>query len=146
MYKYMVIAAIMVLSACSHQQVKQSASSIKSGDYEVFFDVGSDALDASSQQTLRAVAHVVTRSMPKKILINGNADRTGSLQHNKELSLKRAESVANFLENRGVSRDIMDVRAYGASAAWNDKKEEDADVDYRTVKIILLKYNKIEYR
>lgn len=146
MHKYIIILTLAVISSCSHQYMQQSANSINSGDYEVFFDVGSDALDASSQQTLRAVAHVVTRSQPKKILINGNADRSGTLQHNKELSLKRAESVANFLENRGVSRDIMDIRAYGSSAAWNDKKEGDADVSYRTVKIVLLKYNKIEYR
>jgi outer membrane protein OmpA-like peptidoglycan-associated protein len=142
MYKYIVFVAMVILSSCTYQPARLSAD----GGYEVFFDADSDNLDEASKKILRAVAHVSTRAIPKKILINGNADRSGSLQHNKELSLRRAQRVAGFLENRGISPDIMDIRSYGASVAWNDKLSEDSNRQHRNVKIILLKYNKIEYR
>lgn len=146
MYKYALAGFLFLISGCTYHTVDKSLNIDNDGGYEIFFANNSYDLDESSKTTLRAVSHVIAKNSPKKIIIKGNADRSGSLQHNKGLSMKRAEAVAKFLEDRGVNKKLMDIRAYGASAAWTEKAEDEKDRKYRSVKVMLLKTNTIEYR
>lgn len=114
--------------------------------YEIFFQLGHAELDKLARQMLLKTAMNATKIMPRKILINGNTDRSGTLQGNAELATKRANAVAKFLMNKGVPENILDIRSYGESAAWIDQVPEDKDERYRSVKIIFLKDNKIHYR
>jgi len=48
--------------------------------------------------------------------ITGHADPTGSPEYNVLISLRRAESVARYLENKGISPERMSVRGLGEAA------------------------------
>ena len=53
------------------------------------------------------------RSPNFSLLVRGHADRTGAAEANMALSLRRAEATRDFLISRGISRDRIEVVAYG---------------------------------
>jgi outer membrane protein OmpA-like peptidoglycan-associated protein len=52
---------------------------------------------------------------PQHVTVEGFTDDRGSAQHNKDLSQRRAETVANYLERRGVPKDQITVKGLGSS-------------------------------
>ena len=51
-----------------------------------------------------------------KVYIVGHTDDTGSLEHNLQLSQKRAESVVKALESRGVSASRLAAKGLASFA------------------------------
>ena len=47
------------------------------------------------------------------IIVNGHADRLGSVQYNQKLSEKRAEAVRAYLVSRGVAADKVETLGFG---------------------------------
>ena len=82
---------------------------------EVLFDYNSTGLRSASRTTLREMAEVFDRYDDTRIRIEGHADSTGSSAYNERLSEKRASSVANYLENLGVSDARLDTLGFGES-------------------------------
>ncbi|MEM5386320.1 OmpA family protein [Paraburkholderia phymatum] len=50
------------------------------------------------------------------VTLTGYTDRFGSVEHNRDLSARRAQSVADGLKRRGVSAARFDVRGAGSTA------------------------------
>jgi OmpA-OmpF porin, OOP family len=79
------------------------------------FETGSANLTSAA----RAQAHVFAQSLLRPQLlalrfqIEGHTDSVGSRQSNVVLSQRRAQSVADFLVNAGVTRERLIVRGYG---------------------------------
>ena len=48
-----------------------------------------------------------------KIEISGHTDNIGTNEYNRELSLKRAQEVVNYLIKTGVDSERMVARGYG---------------------------------
>jgi outer membrane protein OmpA-like peptidoglycan-associated protein len=69
---------------------------------DVLFDVDSATLDASGRDTLEDVAGVLKEYDKTAVVVQGHTDSTGNEEHNQTLSERRADSVRNYLENRGV--------------------------------------------
>lgn len=88
--------------------------------YVVLFEPGSDRLDAVGLNVATRVSRAAMIREPTRINVIGYADSTGSAGLNEALSLQRAENVAAALERAGVSPDLIDVQARGASAAAAD--------------------------
>ncbi|HTG98503.1 MAG TPA: OmpA family protein [Burkholderiales bacterium] len=60
------------------------------------------------------------------IIVNGHADRLGSVQYNQKLSEKRAEAVRAYLVSRGVAADKVETLGFGKTLpvkACPDQKE-----------------------
>src|SRR5687767_11664461 len=47
------------------------------------------------------------------IIVNGHADRLGSVQYNQKLSEKRAEAVRAYLVSKGVTTDKVETLGFG---------------------------------
>jgi len=73
----------------------------------------------------------------KSANINGYADSTGNPSYNVDLSKRRAQAVADYLEKDGVPADKLTVKGYGATdfVATNDTAEGRAQ--NRRVEIVL---------
>ena len=73
----------------------------------------------------------------KKAEINGYTDSTGSADYNIDLSQRRAQAVASYLESKGVKAKNLTVKGYGATnfVATNDTAEGRAQ--NRRVDIVL---------
>lgn len=70
---------------------------------EVSFDVDRADIKPAFVPTLDKVANILQEYNQSTIDIIGHTDSSGSDDYNLELSLRRAESVANYLASRGVA-------------------------------------------
>lgn len=82
---------------------------------EILFDFDSASLRSSSRDELREMADVFDRYGDTTIVVAGHTDSTGSSTYNQRLSNRRANAVANYLEDLGVSGSRLDAVGYGES-------------------------------
>ncbi len=79
----------------------------------VNFATGSARLTPASHAILDEVAASLVANSDVRIEVAGHTDITGRRTTNIELSLRRAESVRQYLGRRGVALDRMVARGYG---------------------------------
>ncbi|GAV19586.1 hypothetical protein MMIC_P0534 [Mariprofundus micogutta] len=89
---------------------------------EVSFDYNSSQLKPAFHNTLDKVADILSRYPRTTIKVTGHTDSRGSAEYNQQLSVKRAQSVAWYLADRGVSsnRVIADGRGESQPRATNE--------------------------
>lgn len=81
--------------------------------YGIHFDVDKANLKADSAETLDAIRKLLEENADLKLYVVGHTDDTGSLQHNLELSRRRAKAVVTELVNKyGIATDR--VSSFGA--------------------------------
>ncbi|WP_447528632.1 OmpA family protein [Vreelandella sp. TE19] len=79
----------------------------------VNFEFDSAQLTAGAQQVLNGVAERLVNNPDVRVSIEGHTDSVGSAEYNRELSQRRAESVASYLAQRGVPANDMRSIGYG---------------------------------
>ena len=62
---------------------------------------------------LDKIADVMIADTSTQFLVWGLTDTVGTAEYNQELSERRAEAVAAYLESKGVSRDRMTIKGFG---------------------------------
>ncbi len=82
---------------------------------DVLFDFNSAALRSASRTSLRQMASVFDKYPDTTINVEGFTDSIGSASYNERLSERRADSVANYLENLGVRSSRLRTIGYGKS-------------------------------
>jgi OOP family OmpA-OmpF porin len=82
---------------------------------DVNFEFDKSNLTPAAQTILDDVASFISGHPAVRYQINGHTDSRGSDNYNQALSERRANSVLEYLESRGVSRSQFDVNAYGES-------------------------------
>ena len=82
-------------------------------DSGLLFDFDEYSLRAETKDNLDELAETLQKYEDTKILIEGHTDAKGSDSYNKKLSLNRAQSVENYLDELGVSPGRMTVKGYG---------------------------------
>ena len=82
---------------------------------DVLFDTASAALRSASKTTLREMADVFDKYPNTIISIQGHADSRGTEAYNQRLSVRRADSVADYLQNLGVSNNRLETLGFGES-------------------------------
>lgn len=78
---------------------------------EVTFDVDSDRIKPRFRDPLARVADTLVRYESSVVDVVGHTDSTGSEAYNQDLSDRRADRVADFLNRRGVIRQR--IASYG---------------------------------
>ena len=88
---------------------------------EVSFDVDSARIKRGFQRPLSEVAAILRQERDTEIVVVGHTDSTGSQEYNLELSEQRAISVADFLNDEGISprRLLIDGRGESEPRASN---------------------------
>lgn len=91
-----------------------AVTKVVSAPVSVFFNIGKAKVASKKDlQNVKAVAEAA-KANNAKIVVTGYADsKTGSAAFNKNLSEKRAQTVADALVNMGVSRDNIEVVSAG---------------------------------
>jgi outer membrane protein OmpA-like peptidoglycan-associated protein len=82
---------------------------------DVLFDYNSTALRSASRSALEEMSEVFQRYSDTTIIVEGHADSTGSASYNQRLSERRADGVANYLQNLGVRGSRIDAVGFGES-------------------------------
>lgn len=103
-----------------HAQKTERGMVVTIGD--VLFGTDRAELTPAGMETVRKLAEVMKQNPDRSVLVEGFTDSTGSAAHNKDLSERRAQSVAQALTGLGVPRQRVDMRGYGEAypVAAND--------------------------
>ncbi|GGX79637.1 hypothetical protein GCM10007160_03740 [Litchfieldella qijiaojingensis] len=80
---------------------------------DVNFEFDSARLTPQAEQVLDGVAERLVASPNVRVSIEGHTDSVGSDAYNQQLSQRRAESVVDYLESRGVERNRMRAQGFG---------------------------------
>lgn len=79
------------------------------------FQLGSYQLTDQSKKNaaVLASAMMTPANRSKKIMVSGHTDHTGSATLNYDLSRKRAEAVASYMQSLGVTADRLETKGFG---------------------------------
>ncbi|HEX8644865.1 MAG TPA: peptidoglycan-associated lipoprotein Pal [Allosphingosinicella sp.] len=97
----------------------------------VFFDTDEFALTAEDRSILDAQAEYLLRYPAVTVTIEGHADERGTREYNLALGDRRANSVRNYLESRGVGGSRMTTISWGkerpavegsSESAWSQNR------------------------
>ena len=83
--------------------------------YGINFDTDSDVIREESKPTLDRIAAVLKAHPDWKLTVEGHTDSTGTAEHNRQLSQKRAESVKAYLQAAGVEGARLQAAGLGAT-------------------------------
>ncbi len=102
---------------------------------EVTFAVDSTTISPSFRAALDNVAQSMITYPNSLVDVMGHTDSTGSDSYNLDLSRRRAESVANYLTSRGVSRTRLATIGYGEQYPIADNNTAEGRAINRRVEI-----------
>jgi len=80
---------------------------------EVSFDYNSATIKATFYSPLGKIADVINRYPQTQIVVAGHTDSVGTEQYNLDLSLRRANAVADYLISQGVQRFRLGTEGRG---------------------------------
>jgi outer membrane protein OmpA-like peptidoglycan-associated protein len=94
----------------------------------VNFALNSANLTSEAKANLDKVADVFLEFPDTELMLEGHTDSTGDAGYNMTLSIKRANAVADYLNNKGVTKSRITVKGLGETAPRfeNDSKEGQA--------------------
>jgi outer membrane protein OmpA-like peptidoglycan-associated protein len=103
-----------------HAQKTERGMVVTIGD--VLFATDRAELNANGMATVKKLAEIMSQNPDRTVMVEGFTDSTGSAAHNKDLSERRAASVAQALVGLGVPRERIGMRGYGEAfpVASND--------------------------
>lgn len=105
---------------------------------DLLFATDSANLNEESKKALSELAKLMQKNKKKDIRIDGYTDSTGTVEYNNALSIRRANSVKDYLEGQGVSASRMSTKGYGKSNPIADNKTVEGRQKNRRVEIVIL--------
>ncbi len=92
----------------------------------IFFELDSHELKPTSKPDLQELIQFLGANPRVSIQIRGHTDKQGSKSYNQTLSRKRAQSVSQYLLDKGdISKDRIDYKGFGESKPIATNKTEE---------------------
>ena len=113
----------------------ETKTTIVSTSATIYFDYDKYNLTSRSIQTLRGVISAMNDNESLTLVVEGHADERGTREYNLALGQRRAESVADYLESRGVNRSRLIIKSYGEEMPAISASNENAWSKNRRVEI-----------
>jgi OOP family OmpA-OmpF porin len=88
------------------------------------FEINRDEIQREEQQKLAVVETFMKKYPDTTAVIEGHTDEVGATADNMLLSQRRAESVLNYLADRGIARSRMKAVGFGETRPIADNKSE----------------------
>jgi hypothetical protein len=102
----------------------------------VYFDIGSTQINAEGMAKIEDAVKRIKDLYIRKVCLTGKADKQGNAAANMDLSIRRADAVANALIHKGVNAQIISIsgkgEAYGDWITMFQNSPQD-----RSVRIVL---------
>ncbi|MEN3040096.1 MAG: OmpA family protein, partial [Bacteroidia bacterium] len=90
----------------------------------IFFDFDKATLRPESEIELIEVVRLLRENPLWRVEVQGHTDSIGSTAYNQKLSQQRAESVREYLIQRGIAAERITARGYGATRPVGDNRTE----------------------
>lgn len=104
----------------------------------ITFDSNEAVIKAGFQPVLNSIAKVINEYNKTMVQINGYTDNTGSAATNNALSLRRANSISNYLRLRGVDGNRIITDGLGSSNPIASNATAVGREQNRRVEIVLI--------
>lgn len=91
----------------------------------IFFDVDKYELKPESFAELNLLKNLLINNENLIIEIQGHTDNTGTLTHNKVLSLNRAKAVYNYLISQGIDKKRLSYKGFADTQAIADNNTKE---------------------
>ena len=105
----------------------------------ITFDTNEAFIKQSFQPVVTSIATVLKQYDKTIVQINGYTDNTGTDAINNQLSLKRAQAVADFLRVKGVAAGRVSAQGYGSANPIASNATAAGREQNRRVEIVLIK-------
>ena len=105
---------------------------------EVLFEHDSDVLKEAAAKALDAVLARIEARGNAHVSVLGHTDGTGEDGYNLDLSKRRAEAAATYLEEHGVPRSSLTVEGYGESRPVSENDSPEGRRKNRRVEIVIV--------
>ncbi len=79
----------------------------------LYFRTGGTMLTVESEALIPDILAEIQSRRSTDVSVVGHADRTGSREGNMRLSTRRAQAVAQLLEDQGVSETVLQITSHG---------------------------------
>lgn len=143
-FKYsLTLFAMLIGALCSYAQSPDST-------YSIIFSFDSDKIDlgiADNRQTISNLLdymdeiHRDTTKVVTRIVIDSYTSPEGGVTYNKDLSMRRSNSLYDYLSTRTpFKRDLYDIKGTGINWDLLIQKVENSDMDYKGEVLNILKY------
>lgn len=106
----------------------------------IYFDFDSYHLNPSSRMELEEMVSFLQENERLRFEIQGHTDDHGSHEYNMTLSEKRAESIYNYLRQRGIRESLMSYRGYGSTDPLVPNSSEENRARNRRIAFKVLNY------
>ena len=100
-------------------------------------DFAKASLLKESEKELDDVADILIKNSNINLDIEGHTSNDGSFNANMKLSNERAETVKNYLINKGIEASRFTSKGYGPTRPINDNKTREAKALNRRVELKL---------
>ena len=99
----------------------------------IYFDFDKFSLKPVSFVELNKLEKLLAENPNMRVELAGHTDFIGSVEYNNRLSVKRANSVVNYLINRGINPDRLEAIGYGKTQplASNDDELDGRELNRR---------------
>jgi peptidoglycan-associated lipoprotein len=108
------------------EQIRKSAMDALQNMQTVYFDFDRASVRSDSYATLDKHADFLSQNPSVSIVIEGHCDSRGTPEYNIALGERRAQSVATYLQNAGVSSSQLTVVSYGEEKPVSNGTTKDA--------------------
>ena len=111
----------------------------------LLFDFDSDIIRGDARSNLDALAANLHKYEDRNLLIVGHTDAVGSSEYNEDLSIRRAESAARYLRNRGVN-ELIETRGRGEYEPVASNDTESGRAQNRRVEVAIYANEELRQR
>lgn len=105
----------------------------------VNFEFNKATLTKDSEKVLEMAYDALVAQPDIKVMIVGHTDAVGSNAYNQKLSLRRAQSVKNWMVKKGISARRMTVSGKGETEPIDDNATDDGRANNRRIEFRVLK-------
>ena len=105
----------------------------------ILFATDSARILPESEPILIEVASVMQQNERIKIRIEGHTDNSASQDHNQALSERRAHTVREYLESKGIAGSRLDHRGCGEMVPMADNATESGKTQNRRVEFVIVR-------
>lgn len=110
----------------------------------ILFDVGKSAVKPDAQTNLQNLSKILNKYEDTEILVEGHTDATGSEDSNMDLSLRRAQSVSNYLQTWQVMPTRLHIQGYGETQPVASNETAEGRQANRRVEIAIFANDKLK--
>ncbi len=102
------------------------------------FDFDKATLSQENRELLSRIAGVLLASNGYRLYVYGHTDDVGTDEYNQDLSERRADNVASYLESAGIASDVVEARGFGKASPRVKGTTAAARRENRRVEIVLV--------